>query len=313
MSDLKSATPDHEQIYLEPPCCADPSEGRQWCQDDVSDCKDGREATRYVRADLAEADRAAQAKRIEELESQLAEEERDHLRTIDERDQFEKRIVEIGWSIGLLESDLEWSNLNDVGERCVQRAEELLSQIDSACVVINAFKSFQMLMDGKIDEPTFNSIIQGAEKDMARAAEWLNEYVNAAVEQLASTEKYNEALRDELDQSRTERDAAIQRAEAVEIREKEAVARHCKCLEDFSAFGLKYSEMEEKLAAIQVTLPPERALEIAECLDALSRAGHLQITRSVNLRAYAAALGKEGSGDAVAYYGSKSALSIHRP
>lgn len=295
MSDPKSAPPDHEQIYLEPPCCADPSEGRQWCQDDVSDCKDGREATRYVRADLAEADRAAQAKRIEELESQLAEEERDHLRTIDERDQFEKRIVEIGWSIGLLEADLEWSNLNDVGERCVQRAEELLSQIDSACVVINAFKSFQMLMDGKIDEPTFNSIIQGAEKDMARAAEWLNEYVNAAVEQLASTEKYNEALRGELDQSRTERDAAIQRAEAAE-------AQLAVCKEWRKAFAITADEhsdradkAQEKLAAIRAALPAERALEIAE--EAIFPQRTCSISKAnlrEALRAYVAALGKEG-------------------
>lgn len=32
---------DHEVIYLEPECCADPDLGRTWCQDVPWDCEDG--------------------------------------------------------------------------------------------------------------------------------------------------------------------------------------------------------------------------------------------------------------------------------
>ena len=43
-----------ERIWLEPECCADPSIGQQWCQDNVwiGTCEDGVEATEYIRADL---------------------------------------------------------------------------------------------------------------------------------------------------------------------------------------------------------------------------------------------------------------------
>lgn len=47
--------PDYPQIYLEPRCCADPSEGRCCCQDDVfdgQDCEEHVPATKYVRDDL---------------------------------------------------------------------------------------------------------------------------------------------------------------------------------------------------------------------------------------------------------------------
>ena len=46
-------TDEHEMIYLEPACCAEPDEGRRWCQDaDVFDCDDGVAPTRFIRADL---------------------------------------------------------------------------------------------------------------------------------------------------------------------------------------------------------------------------------------------------------------------
>lgn len=44
---------DHEQIWLQPECCADETNGRVWCQDpDPEACDDGVPWTRYVRADL---------------------------------------------------------------------------------------------------------------------------------------------------------------------------------------------------------------------------------------------------------------------
>ena len=43
-----------DTIWLEPSCCADPSHGRQWCEDDAFPvCDDGRDAVKYVRADRA--------------------------------------------------------------------------------------------------------------------------------------------------------------------------------------------------------------------------------------------------------------------
>lgn len=48
---------DHNVIYLQPKCCADPYNGRQWCENDVFeecqiDCGDFTTSTKYVRADL---------------------------------------------------------------------------------------------------------------------------------------------------------------------------------------------------------------------------------------------------------------------
>lgn len=55
--------PDPERIWLEPACCADPREGRLWCEDNQwpsSDCDAQAEATEYLRVDRAAArERAA--------------------------------------------------------------------------------------------------------------------------------------------------------------------------------------------------------------------------------------------------------------
>lgn len=52
-SDTRMAETDPKHIYLQPECCVVPSDGRQWCEDDIWDCEDGAKATKYVRADLA--------------------------------------------------------------------------------------------------------------------------------------------------------------------------------------------------------------------------------------------------------------------
>lgn len=50
------STIDHDEIYLQPRCCADEYVGRLWCEDaDPEDCEDGNHWTRYVRADIHEA------------------------------------------------------------------------------------------------------------------------------------------------------------------------------------------------------------------------------------------------------------------
>lgn len=58
---MDTMSKDHERIWLQPVCCADPYDGRQWCQDDGvwEDCEDGVSSTEYVRADLAQAERDA--------------------------------------------------------------------------------------------------------------------------------------------------------------------------------------------------------------------------------------------------------------
>jgi hypothetical protein len=40
---------EHKYIWLQPECCADPDEGRHWCQDpDPVDCDDGEPWTKYI-------------------------------------------------------------------------------------------------------------------------------------------------------------------------------------------------------------------------------------------------------------------------
>ncbi len=47
---------DHETIWLEPACCGENADtGRTWCQHNVYACEDAVPATRYVRADIADA------------------------------------------------------------------------------------------------------------------------------------------------------------------------------------------------------------------------------------------------------------------
>ena len=127
--------------------------------------------------------------RAERLRKHLDHEERSHIETIKHRDAHEERINEIGAALGLDEAGLTWSNLNDVGERCVQEADRLVDSEQEAnaraSVCVNAFKAFQMAAEGKISEKEFESIIARSESDLTKAAEWLSGYTNTAVEQIA--------------------------------------------------------------------------------------------------------------------------------
>lgn len=63
---------DHETIYLQPECCADPDTGRLWCDHDApEDCEDGAQWIEYVRADIAR-------RRFEELHNRVIEMHRAH-------------------------------------------------------------------------------------------------------------------------------------------------------------------------------------------------------------------------------------------
>ena len=55
-----------------------------------------------------------------------------------------------------------------------------------SAVCINVFKGLQMLAEGKTTEKTFNGIVERSEKDMSRAADWLNEYAGTATQEIAS-------------------------------------------------------------------------------------------------------------------------------
>ena len=53
MSDDKRLALEHPAIWLQPACCADPYEGRLWCQDpDPEPCPHGVPWTRFVREDI---------------------------------------------------------------------------------------------------------------------------------------------------------------------------------------------------------------------------------------------------------------------
>jgi hypothetical protein len=63
---------DHERIFLQPDCCADPDTGRLWCEDpSPEDCDQGAPWTEYVRRDIFEELLSAAADYIEILELKL--------------------------------------------------------------------------------------------------------------------------------------------------------------------------------------------------------------------------------------------------
>jgi vacuolar-type H+-ATPase subunit I/STV1 len=74
-------------------------------------------------------------------------------------------------------------------KRLEAQVTEALNQRDKAfaqaAVCINAFKGLESVVEGKISEETFASILKSAEKDMMDAAAWLNSYVGALTKELA--------------------------------------------------------------------------------------------------------------------------------
>ena len=51
---LEAIESDPDRIYLQPECCADPYNGRQWCDSDMWEpCEDGVKTAQYIRADIA--------------------------------------------------------------------------------------------------------------------------------------------------------------------------------------------------------------------------------------------------------------------
>ena len=64
---------DHARIYLQPRCCVDENEGRQWCQDNVwpndSECEET--GVEYVRADLMQSARTPSDQGVGEAEREV--------------------------------------------------------------------------------------------------------------------------------------------------------------------------------------------------------------------------------------------------
>lgn len=72
----------------------------------------------------------------------------------------------------------------------LKRLQEQLHEAKAvSAVCVNVLKGLQMLSDGKITEDTFNSISERSEKDMTKAADWLNEYVGTLTAQLQEKEQ----------------------------------------------------------------------------------------------------------------------------
>lgn len=69
---------------------------------------------------------------IAELNLALLKESRLHSATVEERDGYEERIVEIGTALGMSENELEWSSANDPGAIAVERAAKLVRERDEA-------------------------------------------------------------------------------------------------------------------------------------------------------------------------------------
>lgn len=68
LEELPGLVESPERIYLEPPCCVSPVDGRQWCKDNVwpigyGDCE--ASGVEYVRADTLES-LAAENERLRE-------------------------------------------------------------------------------------------------------------------------------------------------------------------------------------------------------------------------------------------------------
>jgi len=98
------------------------------------------------------------------------------------------------------ESYLEIANAST--KRRSERISELEAQLKEAnaraAVVVNLFKGFQMLAEGKITEETFDSILKRTEADLAKAADWLAGYTEAAMLKIAERDRQLKAAREAL-------------------------------------------------------------------------------------------------------------------
>lgn len=69
---------------------------------------------------------------VAKLTKDLVREQRDHLGTIDHRDQHEERINRIVGCLGLGEYESSWTSLNDPSERAIEAIEELQRRVEAS-------------------------------------------------------------------------------------------------------------------------------------------------------------------------------------
>lgn len=158
----------------------------------------------------------------------------------------------------------------NTGRLISERIRELEAQLTEAkgvaAVCVNAFKSYQMFADGQIGEGVFESVITSAEKDLARGADWLKEYTDTLIEQLAKARK--DLDREERDHIGTinSRDAHEERLNeifsALGMDEEESTWSSCNDPGEIAAERASelYAKSERQAAAIQAGV---EALEFA--------------------------------------------------
>lgn len=76
--------------------------------------------------------------------------------------------------------------MDEAKTRIAELEAQLIEANARAAVVVNLFKGFQMLAEGKITEETFDSILKRTEADLAKAADWLAGYTEALMLKIAA-------------------------------------------------------------------------------------------------------------------------------
>ncbi len=89
--------------------------------------------------------------------------------------------------------------LEEKAKRITELEAQVLEANARAAVVVNVLKGLQMAAEGKITEKDFESILKRSESDLAKSAEWLADYTEASVSQLADAEVKNARLKMMLD------------------------------------------------------------------------------------------------------------------
>ena len=92
----------------------------------------------------------------------------------------------------------------DILMRALDQQDELRKEIDTAqsiaadkiaeadargAIAVNCAKAMAMMAEGKVDEETAVRVLNGAEADMLRACEWLNERDAIVIEKIQELQK----------------------------------------------------------------------------------------------------------------------------
>jgi hypothetical protein len=93
---------EYKYIWLQPECCADPDEGRHWCQDpDPVDCDDGEPWTKYILVSEHES-----------LERQLADAHSQLQQAREERDSYKYAMEQLTNQVSVARQSKEAAIVN---------------------------------------------------------------------------------------------------------------------------------------------------------------------------------------------------------